>query len=196
MMSMNIDDYIAVYPDFLDIQVCEKATGYLNAFSDWTRHTYEVSNSSRLENGEYTSDKISFDDDLWISFIDIPFKQNIQDKLWFAIDEYVKNLDFKWFDGWNGYSEVRFNKYPKDTKMNLHCDHIRSIFDGRIRGVPILSLIGALNNDYQGGELYICGQQIELKAGSLVIFPSNFMYPHEVKEVTEGTRFSYVSWVY
>lgn len=196
MMSMNIDDYISVYPDFLDIPICEKATSYLKDFSDWTKHTYEVSNSSRLENNQYVSDKISFDDDLWISFADIPFKQNIQDKLWLAIDEYINNLNFKWFNGWSGYSEIRFNKYPKDTKMNLHCDHIHAVFDGRIRGVPILSLLGALNDDYQGGELYICNQKIELKAGSLVIFPSNFMYPHEVKEVTSGTRFSYVSWVY
>jgi predicted 2-oxoglutarate/Fe(II)-dependent dioxygenase YbiX len=39
-------------------------------------------------------------------------------------------------------------------------------------------------------------QKIELKAGSIMIFPSNFLYPHKVVEVTKGVRYSYVSWVW
>ena len=32
-------------------------------------------------------------------------------------------------------------------------------------------------------------------AGSGIIFPSNFMFPHEVKPVTKGERWSLVSWL-
>jgi len=39
-------------------------------------------------------------------------------------------------------------------------------------------------------------KEIKFKKGELVIFPSNFLYPHEVKLVTKGTRYTYVSWVY
>mgnify|MGYP001213588018 CR=1 FL=1 len=33
-----------------------------------------------------------------------------------------------------------------------------------------------------------------LKKGDVVIFPSNFMYPHRVEKVTKGTRYSFVTW--
>ena len=39
-------------------------------------------------------------------------------------------------------------------------------------------------------------KEIKLKTGDILIFPSNFMYPHRVEPVKKGTRFSFVSWVY
>ena len=33
-----------------------------------------------------------------------------------------------------------------------------------------------------------------LKKGSVLMFPSNFMYPHEILEVTKGTRYSIITW--
>ena len=33
------------------------------------------------------------------------------------------------------------------------------------------------------------------KKGSAIIFPSNFMYPHEIMPVKSGTRFSIITWV-
>ena len=39
-------------------------------------------------------------------------------------------------------------------------------------------------------------KEIKLKTGDILIFPSNFMYPHRVEPVKKGIRFSFVSWVY
>lgn len=36
--------------------------------------------------------------------------------------------------------------------MRKHYDHIHSIFDGQRKGIPVLSMLGILNNDYEGGE--------------------------------------------
>ena len=81
--------------------------------------------------------------------------------------------------------------------MKEHADTIKSIFDGERRGIPILSIIGALNHNYEGGELVLFQDtEYRLKAGEVLIFPSNFMYPHQVMPVTKGTRFTYTSWVY
>ena len=78
-----------------------------------------------------------------------------------------------------------------------HCDHIHSLFDGERKGVPILSIVGALNNDYTGGEFIMWNEEkIELPAGSVMIFPSSFLYPHEVRPVITGTRYSFVQWVW
>ena len=54
----------------------------------------------------------------------------------------------------------------------------------------------ALNDDYEGGEFAFFDRELvyNLKKGSCIMFPSNFMYPHEIMPVTSGTRYSIVTW--
>ena len=94
------------------------------------------------------------------------------------------------------FSPIRFNKYEVGNMMREHYDHIHSIFDGKMKGVPIVSIVANLNEDYEGAEFYCRGKEIPLKTGDILLFPSNFMYPHEVKEATKGTRYSFVSWAF
>ena len=35
----------------------------------------------------------------------------------------------------------------------------------------------------------------KIKQGSVIVFPSNFMYDHEVKKVTKGNRYSVMTWI-
>ena len=70
------------------------------------------------------------------------------------------------------------------------------IFDGQEKGIPILSIVGVLNDNYKGGDFLMRGKKIPFKTGDILIFPSTFLYPHVVKEVTEGTRYSFVAWAY
>jgi predicted 2-oxoglutarate/Fe(II)-dependent dioxygenase YbiX len=60
----------------------------------------------------------------------------------------------------------------------------------------ILSCSIALNDGYEGGEFafFDRSEVYNLKQGSVLMFPSNFMYPHEVMPVTKGTRYAIVSW--
>ncbi len=80
--------------------------------------------------------------------------------------------------------------------MRKHYDHIHSIFDGKMKGVPIVSIVANLNEDYEGSEFMCREKEIKLKTGDILMFPSNFMYPHEVKETTKGVRYSFVSWAF
>lgn len=54
-----------------------------------------------------------------------------------------------------------------------------------------------LNEDYMGGEFAFFGREMMIKSkkGSAIVFPSNFMYPHEVMPVTQGTRYSIITWL-
>ena len=54
----------------------------------------------------------------------------------------------------------------------------------------------ALNDDYEGGDFAFFDRKLvyKLKKGDALMFPSNFMYPHEVMPVTSGTRYSIVTW--
>ena len=58
-----------------------------------------------------------------------------------------------------------------------------------------VSLVGYLNDDYEGGELSFRLQDLMIKpeAGDLFIFPSNFMYPHRAMPVKSGTKYSLVT---
>ena len=94
------------------------------------------------------------------------------------------------------FSPIRFNKYEVGNTMRKHYDHIHSIFDGQMKGVPIVSIVANLNEDYEGSEFMCREKEIKLKTGDILMFPSNFMYPHEVKETTKGVRYSFVSWAF
>lgn len=96
------------------------------------------------------------------------------------------------------FSYIRFNRYNPGQVMRKHHDHIHSIFDGRDKGIPVLSLVGNLNEDYEGGELVFFNgsREVALKTGDICMFPSCFLYPHEVREVRSGCRYSFAAWAW
>ena len=94
-------------------------------------------------------------------------------------------------------SEIRFNRYYVDQKMDMHFDHIKSLFDVTNPGIPALSFVGALNDDYEGGEfVFWKDHSLKLKKGEVLCFPSNFMYQHRVNPVLSGVRDTFVCWAW
>ena len=95
----------------------------------------------------------------------------------------------------NKFSAIRFNRYSPGQIMRAHHDHIASLFSGDERGIPVLSFILNLNDDYEGADLYFWEDyKVPLGKGDIIMFPSLFLFPHGVTEATRGRRFSAVSW--
>ena len=115
-----------------------------------------------------------------------------------AIDMYIQqNSSETLYLQYQNHSKISFNRYKEGTKMLNHIDHIYSIFDGQIKGIPMLSVVGLLNTDFEGGEFKFWNEfKPNLTQGDILIFPSNFMFEHNVEMVTKGTRYSFVTWVY
>lgn len=190
MTPQNLLDYVKIYQDHVDLGLCARAVEHLESVK-WDTHTFYQSANDKF---------VQYDHELSISYDNIPETDEINQRIWHAIERYVLE-DFRdfheWFNGWDGFTLARFNRYDPTTQMKLHCDHIHSMFDGKRRGIPVLTVLGALNDDYTGGELRMFGDhRIDLPAGAVVVFPSNFMFPHEVTPVESGTRYSYVSWTW
>ena len=90
---------------------------------------------------------------------------------------------------------INLLKYEKNNFYKKHTDAFHQVNRQ-------LSFIINLNEGYEGGELifyYPNNQQaayskVDLKTGDLVMFPSNFMYPHSVQPITSGVRYSVVCW--
>tara|TARA_E500000318_G_scaffold874_1_gene1179 strand:+ start:357 stop:932 length:576 start_codon:yes stop_codon:yes gene_type:complete len=93
-----------------------------------------------------------------------------------------------------GINDIQILKYEPGGFYTWHIDHAGDV-------IPrTMSCILFLNNDYKGGNLCFRDPNgeneisIEPKPARLIIWPSNFLYPHTVKPVTEGTRYSVVGW--
>lgn len=87
------------------------------------------------------------------------------------------------------------NRYEEGQFMETHVDHIHSIFDGNNKGIPAMTTLGILNDDFEGGEFVMYDEfTVDLNVGDILLFPSIFLYPHRVNKVTKGTRYSWISW--
>ena len=193
-MDKNIEHYFYHKENFLSEKHCTNCIDELNK-NDWEQHGWYSPNSDSHSayQGESEPEVIYMP-----KFSDALKEINyfIIDGLHSIIEEYILRLHFDWFISWKGYSPIKFIRYHPGHRMENHCDHISSLFDDG-KGVPILSIIGLLNDDYEGGDLIIFGdKKIDTKKGDIMIFPSNFLYPHAITPVTKGVRQSFVSWVW
>jgi hypothetical protein len=91
-------------------------------------------------------------------------------------------------------TDFRINRYSEGGFMSKHCDNIHHSH-GQQYGFPQATVLLYLNDDYEGGEFYVANKKFEPSQASALIFPSNFMFPHEAKVVTKGTRWSIVAWL-
>ena len=80
-------------------------------------------------------------------------------------------------------------KYPEGCFYIEHTDSFKA-------APRAVSCSFILNDDFEGGEFAFFKRELKykLEKGDALLFPSNFMYPHEVMPVTKGTRYSIITW--
>lgn len=102
-----------------------------------------------------------------------------------AVQDYCKMFNIMELRYWEAFNFVR---YAPGQHFQEHHDQGYSYN-------CVLSSVGYLNDDYDGGELYFRLQNLNIKpqAGDLYLFPSTFMYPHQAKIVHSGTKYSIVT---
>ena len=181
----QLKDFIKVYNHF-DNKFCDRVVSNLK--DDWHKHTF-YSHADK--------ERFNFDDDLEIShqFNDdsLFICQSLKD----VLVKYIEDINLPSLTGWDGYLDIRYNRYQPGTTMHWHADRVQEMFDGERKGIPTLSVVGLLNDDFEGGEFTMFEDyKIKLKTGDVLIFPSTFMYIHQVTPVVTGTRYSWVSCVW
>ena len=190
--SLKLKDYILHLDNWIPKNILKTTLKELSEEINWQRHTYTDKN--------FNAKSLNGDKELDICIgNNLTYLKKLHDLTWKALEKYIliDKIGGETLRGWHGFSQIRFNRYKKDQIMSKHHDHIHSLFTGDIRGIPILSIVSVLNDDYKGGEFIMFDDyEIKFKAGDLIIFPSVFLYPHLVKPVKKGTRYSFVSWCY
>jgi hypothetical protein len=82
-------------------------------------------------------------------------------------------------------------KWPTGPGMDDHIDD-----EAYERNHYHIASILYLNDDYEGGEIVFPNQGLSLKpkAGDFIAFPGNKNYPHGVKEIFSGERYTAPAW--
>lgn len=118
---------------------------------------------------------------------------NISSQLFGALDDTMKH-----------YTTELYPFAEKNIKSREHTMHLLKYDDSghlpahQDQGVSsrVLSVLLYLNDDYEGGEIEFKHSNLKFKpkAGSVLFFPSNFLYVHEVYPVTRGPRYALPNW--
>ena len=80
-------------------------------------------------------------------------------------------------------------KYDKEDFFKNHVDN-------GVMFPRIVSVTGYFNDNYSGGSIIYNNFNIKYKPekGDVVIFPSDYVYSHEVEKITDGVRYAIVNW--
>jgi Rps23 Pro-64 3,4-dihydroxylase Tpa1-like proline 4-hydroxylase len=119
----------------------------------------------------------------------LSISKKLYESLDFATNHYANTLyPFCGKNIKNREFSIHLLRYEVGGFLPAHIDH----------GISsrILSTVSYLNDDYEGGEIEFQNSKIKIKppAGSIIFFPSNFLYVHEVYPITSGSRYSLPHW--
>ena len=177
---MQVDDYVKVY-NVISKNICESIIANFESDPEWKQHTWYTTSEDNHKSKHNQELDVLFGRKLDIL-------EQYLDK---SLANYYKDTGLSNLVTY--HSAVRLNKYKPGTIMSEHYDLIRR---NKQDGIPVLTFLGLLNDNFEGGHFVLRDKVIEFKQGDVMIFPSTFIYPHKVEEVTKGTRYSFVSWAY
>ena len=188
-MKTDLRDYIHV-TNLMPEKVCDTIVSEISETDAWGKHQWYNQETQQYNDSDPTELDSFFPERL--------LHDTVSEYIIKALDEYhdkVGVLDEQHPHLVSAFSNIRMNRYTKDTRMKTHFDHIHDTFDGTKKGIPVLSIVGLLNDDFEGGEFtFFDDYTIPLRKGDLVVFPSVFLYPHTIRYVTKGVRYSWVTW--
>jgi predicted 2-oxoglutarate/Fe(II)-dependent dioxygenase YbiX len=192
MPQKNLKDFIKIYDNVLEINFVSKIVKYLSKLEKPAFRKGFVLNrnkGSELNTNHRIVDTFHLDR-ASKSLTEVFFYNYIRERILnFLWNDYVKEIPMC---STQRIEEITILKYEKGGKYNYHIDHNSNM-------PRTVSVIIFLNNDYKGGELsFLLGDEeyiVNVKPGRMVIWPSNYLYPHKVHEVSEGIRYSIVSWL-
>ena len=188
----KLDECIFIAKQIIPADLCDAIVQDIEK-KEWEPHTWYDSQSDTF-GSEPTKE-------LDVQFATIELQRQLSSFIKKSAKVYNKNYSFKKCENTlqiiHNFSPIRFNRYSPGQIMRQHHDHIHSLFDGEIKGVPVLSFIINFNDDYEGADLFFWKDTIvKLGKGDIIMFPSNWLFPHGVTEATKGVRYSGSVWAW
>jgi hypothetical protein len=181
----NLKDYIYIVKNALSGELCDKILNEFINSNEWADTVIASGVNKNIRNCQT----------IVISFPHVIQKnKDVRHKLDTAIfdgaakciKEYNTRLPHCRIEEDSGYELL---KYPEGCFYTEHTDSFKAV-------PRAVSCSFMLNDDFEGGEFAFFNRELKykLEKGDALMFPSNFMYPHEVMPVTKGTRYSIITW--
>jgi len=184
--TKTLQDFVKVYYNIVSEELCDKILNEYKNSSEWNLTRVgdgAVNQNIRNCSVVQISDPKIIDNNFEIrKFIDVELHQQLLE----VVKKYSQEFSHFCPSIDTGYDLLR---YETGQFYTQHTDS----FQQQQRSVSCSLLI---NDDYDGGEFAFFDREIMIRApkGSVIVFPSNFMYPHEIMPVTSGTRYSIITW--
>jgi predicted 2-oxoglutarate/Fe(II)-dependent dioxygenase YbiX len=104
-----------------------------------------------------------------------------------AVKDYSQHFRLSPLEYWES---LNFVKYDQGEYVEVHSDH-------GYNHICVLSCVGYINDDYEGGELFFdkLNLKIKPKAGDLYLYPSTYLYSHASLPITSGTKYAIVTFM-
>jgi hypothetical protein len=181
----NLNDYIIVLDNIIPHDLCDEILNEYTLTDEWKRAQVGYNEINETRNVDTIGISSS-------SIIEknLEKRKIIDEKIFKVAGEAIKRYNIIFpncqIEQDSGYDLLKYNVgqyYLQHTdSYKLHPRSVSCSF--------------ALNDDYDGGEFAFFDRELvyKLKKGSIIMFPSSFMYPHEIMPITKGTRYSIVTW--
>lgn len=181
----KLEDYIITLDKVIPDDLCDAVLNEYKPSPDWVQAEVSGGLNTAIRNCRTISISQSA-----ILNKNLDFRQKLDQELFAcaskAIKEYNRQFTKSIIQEDSGYELLEYEE------GGFYAEHIDS-FKERPRSV---SCSFGLNDGYEGGGFAFFGgsMKIQIPKGSALMFPSNFMYPHQVMPVTKGVRYSIVTW--
>lgn len=179
--------YIKVYENVFTAEECKRILDEYANCDQWTPAA--VGSNGRENNNVRNCDIISTSLPQIVNK-NMHVRQDIDQMIFknanSAAKKYVDEFPACFLKSDSGYDLLRYNT------GGFYREHTDS-FKEQPR---TLAMSVNLNDDYEGGNIAFFGGEVQIRGGigSVIMFPANFMYPHQIMDVTKGTRYSIVTW--
>jgi len=184
--ASKLEDFLQVFDNVLSPENCNLILNEYQNSSEWL----DTKTGGGLNKDVRNCMEISISQDFIINQ-NLDIRKNLDNLVFESVRNVISNYNdivptFR-VDIDTGYQILR---YKKGDFYTQHTDS----FKEQQRS---LSCSIQLNEDYDGGEFALFDREmmIRTKPGSAIVFPSNFMYPHEIMPVIKGTRYSIITWL-
>jgi hypothetical protein len=184
-VSFDLRDYILVFEDVVPADLCQQVLDEYKNDQNWMNTT----TGNGLDRNVRRCDAINITEEVVI-FKNENKRREIDQQLFFCAEKAIWAYNQKFPEAKiqqdSGYTLLR---YQEEEFYSRHTDSF-------LQAPRAVSCSFSLNDDYAGGEWGFFDGQIKMKPpkGSAVMFPSNFMFPHEIFKVTRGVRYSIITW--
>lgn len=190
--NFKMEDYVMIIDDLFDAEFCRKVSEHIknNPKQEW-RNNFQDTDTFRLRsvtlfspiyNGDFTSE--------WKEIYDHVLT-TVHEK---GIKEYIQKIRPAYWSFGDDLEIVDSSAliYNEGDDFKYHYDqYVEASSFNKILAVSL-----QINDDYEGGEFdFPCiGKSYKLKPGSIIIFPTTWMFYHAIKPITSGVRHAFIIW--